>query len=168
MTLTELKAETTYFVKEHSTILRNCTKFWAMLLALVRILHLTVCSNHFRYNFQSEPTLYICLNVKELLAGNWRHIWSLSDSNGTRTHNHLLRKRTFSHLVKLRKLLSGVVSTRLYGAFDCMFLSCHQHVSEWIHTLYLPEHQGTPCSKQVLYMRFTWLQRDFNPQALTS
>ena len=29
-----------------------------------------------------------------------------------------------------------------------MFLSCHIRVSEWIHTLYLPECQGTPCSKQ--------------------
>ena len=29
-----------------------------------------------------------------------------------------------------------------------MFSSCHIRVSEWIHTLYLPECQGTPCSKQ--------------------
>ena len=27
------------------------------------------------------------------------------------------------------------MSTYMYGAFDCMFLSCHVHVSEWIKTL---------------------------------
>ena len=26
---------------------------------------------------------------------------------------------------------------------DCMFLSCHVRVWEWIHTLWLPECQGT-------------------------
>ena len=31
---------------------------------------------------------------------------------------------------------------------DCMLLSCHVRVSEWIHPLRLPECQGTPCSKQ--------------------
>ena len=33
---------------------------------------LTVCSCHVTYAFQSESTLYICLNVKELLVRN-RH-----------------------------------------------------------------------------------------------
>ena len=46
------------------------------------------------YAFQGESTLYGCLNVKELLAPNMRDIWSLSDSNGIRTHNHLVSKRT--------------------------------------------------------------------------
>ena len=59
----------------------------------------------------------------------------LSDCNGTRTHNHLIRKRTLNHFAKLAKWLSCVVSTYLSGAFDCMFLSCHVRVSEWIHTL---------------------------------
>ena len=30
-----------------------------------------------------------------------RNTWSLSDSNGTRTHNHLVRNRTLSHLAKV-------------------------------------------------------------------
>ena len=30
----------------------------------------TVCSYHVTYAFHSESTLYICLNVKELLARN--------------------------------------------------------------------------------------------------
>ena len=77
-----------------------------------------------------------------------------SDRNWARTHNHLVRKRRINHLAKLAKWLSCVVGTYLYGAFDCMFLSCHVRVSEWIHTLKLPECQGTPCSKQVQNLKF--------------
>ena len=62
--------------------------------------HLTVCSYHVTYAFQSESTLYSCLNVKELLARNRREIGSLSDCNGTRTHNHLIRKRTLKNWMK--------------------------------------------------------------------
>ena len=42
---------------------------------------LTVCSYHVTYAFQSESTLYSCLNVKELLARSRREIWGLSDCN---------------------------------------------------------------------------------------
>ena len=49
-----------------------------------------------RTRFQSESRLYSFLYVKELLARNRRNIWSLSDSNGIRIHNHLVRKRTLS------------------------------------------------------------------------
>ena len=35
------------------------------------------------------------------------------------------------------------------GDNDCMLLSCHLGVSEWIYILYMPECQGTPCLKQV-------------------
>ena len=53
---------------------------------------LTLCYYHFTCPFQSESTLYSCLNVKELLAQN----------NGIRTHNHLVGKRTtLNHLSKL-------------------------------------------------------------------
>ena len=60
---------------------------------------------------------------------------NLSDCNGTRTYNHLVCKWTLDHLVKLAKWSSCVVYTYLYGGFDCMFLSCHVRISEWI-TLY--------------------------------
>ena len=33
-----------------------------------------------------------------------RYIWSLSDSNGTRTYNHLVRKRKLNLLAKLIRL----------------------------------------------------------------
>ena len=54
----------------------------------------TVCSCHVMYGFQSESTLYSCLNVKELLAQSRHKIWSLSDCSWTRTKNHLVCKRT--------------------------------------------------------------------------
>ena len=53
------------------------------------------------YVFQSESLLYSCLNVKERLAQNRRNIWSLSVSDGNRTHNHLVCKQTLNHLAKL-------------------------------------------------------------------
>ena len=40
----------------------------------VRHLSLSVCSCHFTYAFQSDSTLYSCLNVKELLARSRREI----------------------------------------------------------------------------------------------
>ena len=69
------------------------------------------------------------------MYGSWDMLhdesnYFLSDCNGTQTHNHLVRKRTLKHLAKLTKWLSWVVSTYLYCAFDCMFLSCHVRVSE--------------------------------------
>ena len=99
------------------------------------------------YAFHSEYTLYICLNVKELLARRRREICSWSDCNWAQTQNHLVLKWTLNHLVKLPKILSCVLSTYMYGAFHSIFWSCHVRVSEWIHTLYSLECQGTPCSK---------------------
>ena len=82
------------------------------------------------------------------------------DCNWTwRTHNHLVHKRTLNYLAKLTKWLSCVVSTYLCGASDCMFLSCHVRVSEWIHTLWLPECQGSPWLKQGQNLKFS----DFVP-----
>ena len=66
--------------------------------------------------FRMNPHSIVCLNVKELFARNRHDIWSLSDSNGIRTHNHLVRKRKLNHLAKLVKWLSCVVSAYLYGA----------------------------------------------------
>ena len=139
-----------------------------MLWVLISTVHLILCFYHVTYEFESESTLYSCLNIKELLARSRRHIWSLSECNGTRTHNHLVRKRILNHLAKLAKWLSSVVSTYLYGAFDCMFLSCHLRVWEWIRTLQMPECQETPCSKKASYLKIKWLQRDSNPQPLSS
>ena len=135
---------------------------------LISTAHLIVCSYHFTYAFQSESALCIWVNVKELFPQNRRDIRSLSDYNATGTHNHLVHKLTLNHLGKLTKSSSWIVTTYLYGAFDLMFLSCQVRVSEWICTLYLPESQGTPCSIQAPYLTFKWLQRDSNPQPLSS
>ena len=86
--------------KDFMNLYKNCTAepysfYWFIIL-------LTVCCYHVTYAFQSESTLYICLKVKEVLAQNRCDIWSLSDCNGTRTHNHLVRKWTLNHLVRLR------------------------------------------------------------------
>ena len=168
VTATGLEPTTTYFVNEHSTIWPNWTNDWAELRVLICTVQLTVCSCHVTYAFGSESTLYICLNFKEPRAQNRCDIGSLTDCNWTRTQNYLFRKRTFNHLAQLTKWLSLILSTYLYCAFDCMFLSCHARVSEWIHVLYLSECQGAPCSKQAWYLNFKWLQRDSNPQPLSS
>ena len=57
------------------------------------------------------------------MRNNGRIYWIKRDSNEILTHDHLVRKRTLNHLVKLAKWLSCVVSTYLCGAFDCM-LAC--------------------------------------------
>ena len=59
----------------------------------------------------------------------------LSECNRNWTHNHLVCEQTLNHLAKLAKLLSCVVITYLYGAFDCIFLSVHVCNLEWIYTL---------------------------------
>ena len=160
--------------------------------AVLRYFHnhrLPACSCHVTYAFQSESTLYSCLNYKQLFARSRCEIWSfsqmielcseylsvqciwlyvlvmshtrfrvyphsvvawmssnslleagvksevLSDCKWTRTLKHLVHKQILNHLAKLVKWWSCVLSTYLYGAFDCMFLSCHIHVLEWIHIL---------------------------------
>ena len=50
----------------------------------------------------------------------------------TRSHNLLVRKRILSHLAKLVNGLSSAVSTDMYVAFGCMFLSYHVGILEWI------------------------------------
>ena len=53
---------------------------------------------HVTHVFQSESTLYSCLYVKQLHDRNRRDIWSLSDSNGIRTYNQVVRKWMLNQL----------------------------------------------------------------------
>ena len=70
----------------------NC---FLWILKLRMILNVLIMS---RTRFRVNPhSIVICLNGKELLSPNRWNIWSLSDCNGTRTHNHLVRKWTFNH-----------------------------------------------------------------------
>ena len=66
---------------------------------------MTVRSYHVTYAFQSESKLYNCLNVKEFLAQNRREIWSLTDCNGTRTHNHLVHEKLGEVQISLHKIV---------------------------------------------------------------
>ena len=50
--------------------------------------------------FQSESILYSYMNIKEFFAQNRRDIWSLSDTNGIQSQEHLIQKQTLSHLAK--------------------------------------------------------------------
>ena len=81
----------------------------------------TVCSCHVTYMFQSESTVYSCLNVKEHLGRSRREIWRLSECNWTQTQSHLVRKWT---LKQLAKWLSVRLRTR-WGACGFEF-SCSQ------------------------------------------
>ena len=76
----------------------NWANDWAVLWVLISTVHLTICSYHVTYILESESSLYSCLNVKELLARSRGEIWSLSECNWTRTHNHLVHKQTLNHL----------------------------------------------------------------------
>ena len=85
-----------YNINESSTIWLNWANDWAVLWVLTCTVHLAVCCYHVTYSFESEFTLYICLNIKEFLSRNRHDIWSLSNCNGNPTHNHLVCKRTRS------------------------------------------------------------------------
>ena len=63
---------------------------------------------------------------------------------GSGTHNHLVQKNALNHLPKATKWVSWIVSRYLYGAFDCMSLSCPIRILEGIHTLYFPECLALP------------------------
>ena len=87
---------------------------------------MTVCSYHVKYKFQSDSTLYSCLNVKDLLARNRRDIWSLSDCSGTRTQNNLVRKGTLNHLTKLAKVfvykLTAKLTNKLLQSLELFYI----------------------------------------------
>ena len=73
-----------------------------------------------RTDFRVNPHSIVCLNVKELLARGRRHIWSLSGSNGIRTHNHLVSKRTLD-------LLENIFAC-LFSVSNIISLSRHEQV----------------------------------------
>ena len=63
--------------------LAKLAKWLSCVLSKICTVHLTVCSSHVTYAFESESTHYGCLNVKELLARSSREIWRWSDCNWT-------------------------------------------------------------------------------------
>ena len=83
--------------------------FWVLICTV----HLTLCSYHATYVFQSEYTLYSCVNVKELIARSRRKIWCLTDCSFTLTQNHLICKK----------------KTWPVGLTDQMISSCSEYLS---------------------------------------
>ena len=55
------------------------------------------------------------------------------------------------------KWLSYVVSTYLYGTFDCMFLECHVRVSEWIRSWHDRSIKSNTPYRQVLITQLNHL-----------
>ena len=86
---------------------------------------MSVCSYHVTHAFQSESTLYSCMNVKELLTRSKREIWSLSDCNWTRTHNNLVHKQTLNHLAKLASLVEcSFINKWLWVRVQLQWIMC--------------------------------------------
>ena len=56
--------------------------------------------------FRVNPHSRVAWMTRNSLLKNMYDIWSLSDCNGTRIQNHLVRKRTPNHLTKQAKWLS--------------------------------------------------------------
>ena len=89
---------------------------------------MTVCY-HITCMFQSESTLYSCLNAKELLAWSRRDTWSLSGSNGIWTHSHLFCKQTLNPLAKLSVCLNVWLFVYKLNGCDFEFRYCHKPLS---------------------------------------
>ena len=112
-------------------------------------------------------TFFIHLSWQHFLSSTWRNT---SFFRADAVSNNNLDTVAFLRLKKMNKVwicfrqqfhgrkLVAVVSlvaelNKRYARkhntdTDCMFMSYHLGVSEWIHTLWFPECQGTPCSKQ--------------------
>ena len=103
LTALGLETATTQLINEHSSIQPNWPNDRAFLWVLICTVHLTVCPYHVTYAFQSESTLYSCLNLKEVLARGRGEIKSFNDRSQTQTHNNLVLKLTLNHLAKWAK-----------------------------------------------------------------
>ena len=88
-----------------------------------------------RTSFRLNPRFIVCLNVKELLAQSRCDIWNLSDRNRNRTPNHLVCKRTLSHLAKLTKWFSCFVSTYLHSRHSSVFWPLWLHGWVFVYEL---------------------------------
>ena len=65
------------------------------------------------------------------LSENIKHN-TICDSSDIQTHNHLVRKRTLNHFVKLAEWLTCVVSTYLYGIhLNFRYRACFEEGVPW-------------------------------------
>ena len=91
--------------------------------------NLTVCSYHVTYAFQSEFTLFNCLNVKQLLARSRSEISRLSDCNWARTCSQMHGTNKYSQhsSVILQLWLNDRVF--VYELSGCGFQSSCSHLN---------------------------------------
>ena len=92
----------------------------SLVSSLIRSVHLFLGLPLFLLLLKSSFIIHFCKlsSFKQHTCPN--QIRRLSDCNGTRTHNHLVRKQTLSHLAK-RTLNHSV---RLYVFFELCFQYC--------------------------------------------
>ena len=117
------------------------------------------------WNIQTNEQHPNCDSIKASITNLFYQFSSqVQDEQEHQVHDMMLQRLlTWSSNFKS---LSIVILRSI--SFVCMFLSCHVRVSEWIHTLYLPECQGTLCSKQARNLEVKWLQLDSKPKSLSS
>ena len=77
------------------------------------------CGTMSHTSFRMNPHCIVCLNVRELLVLSRRHIWSLSDRNEIRTHNHLVCERTFPKTSQWRQSFVSFLKLFLMPYFFC-------------------------------------------------
>ena len=113
-------------------------------------------------SFRVNPHSIVCQNVKKLLARSRRHIWNLSDSNGIRRDDHVVRKQTPNHLSKLANdwAVLWVLICTVHLTVCCYHVTCKFQSESTLSIL--SECQETPCSKQAPYLKFKWQQQDSN------
>ena len=125
----------------------NWANDWAVLRVLISTVHLTICSYHVTYVLERESSLYSCLNVKELLARSRGEIWSLSECNWTRTHNHLVHKETLNHLANWPNDWAA-----LWVLICTVYLTACSY-----HVMYVFQSESTLCSCQSLKLQISYL-----------
>ena len=67
--------------------------------------------------------------------------------NTKQKENKELSEWSLGFVEKFRIISNNSAKVLKAFSLDCIFLSCHVCVSRWLHTLKMPEYQGTPCSK---------------------
>ena len=82
----------------------------------------SLCSCQVWYVFQNDSTLHRCLMSRNSLLKAGEKSEGKVTRNWIRTQSYFVLKRTLNHLAKLAKWWSCVLSTYLYGVFDCMVL----------------------------------------------
>ena len=104
------------------------------------------------------------LNVEELLAWNRRETQSLSDCIWTRTHNHLVRKRTLNRLAKLAKRLSccKYLSIRCIWLYVLILSLAHFRVNPHSTVARMSRNSLLKTSAK---SKFKWPLLDSNPEA---